>query len=292
MTPAAPPMPRCLRPYLLALPLACGGAGSPELDSTTDVPGSEGSTADTTGAGTTGDGTTGMSTTTGAGSMGADAESGTTSAADMTTGGPGTTSDGTTGAAAYCGDLHVDPGEDCDDGNDDPMDGCKACAGDRLVFVTSILYQGGEIDGLYGADQRCRMLAALAKLPNFATYRAWLSDSKVSAADRLLHHRGRYTLVNGLVVAMDWDDLVDGEHALAIDVTESSETLEAGAVWTGTLFDGQPAFGSSFCFDWTKAKGWGDELGGRGVLTQTDALWSYYKQIGCDVTASLYCFEQ
>jgi len=283
-------MPRCLRPYLLALPLACGGAGSPELDSTTDVPGSESSGGDTTGDGTTGDGTTG--TTTGVGSMGADAESGTTSAADMSTGGPGTTSDGTTGAAPFCGDLHVDPGEDCDDGNDDPMDGCKDCAGDRLVFATSVAYQGGEIDGLYGADQRCRMLAALAKLPNFATYRAWLSDSKVSVADRLLHHRGRYTLVNGLVVAMDWDDLVDGELEHTIDVTEYSEICDNGGAWTGTLPNGQPAFGSSFCFDWTKAKGWGDELGGRGVLTQTDALWSYYKQINCGATASLYCIEQ
>ena len=79
-----------------------------------------------------------------------------------------TTTDATTGPPPVCGDLHVDPGENCDDGNDNPMDGCKECPADRFVFATSIAYQGGEIDGLYGADQRCRTQAALAKLPNFA----------------------------------------------------------------------------------------------------------------------------
>jgi hypothetical protein len=78
--------------------------------------------------------------------------------------------------------------------NDNPDDGCKLCTADRRVFASSIKYQGFALDGLYGADQRCRMLAAIAMLPNFLTYRAWLSDSNTAAADRLVHSKGRYIL--------------------------------------------------------------------------------------------------
>ena len=206
--------------------------------------------------------------------------------------GVGESSGGSTGGGAVCGDGQQDPGEECDDGDEDPMDGCKECMRDRFIFASSEEYQGGKIKGLYGADQRCRTQAALAKLPNFASYRAWLSDSRVAAGERLEHHRGRYTLVNGVVVAMDWDDLTDGELAHPINITEYAEVAE-GVVWTGTLASGQAAFGSSFCFDWTDtASNWALEEGGAGIRGQTDALWSYFEQGGCGSTAALYCVEQ
>jgi len=187
-----------------------------------------------------------------------------------------------------CGDGIVDPGESCDDMNDNPDDGCKLCTADRRVFASSVKYQGFALDGLYGADQRCRMLAAIAMLPNFLTYRAWLSDSNTAAADRLVHSKGRYILVNGLVVAQDWDALISGALENAIDVSESSEIVGGGA-WTGTLPNGQTAFGSSFCENWD---GEDDlELGGEGICENTDTFWSFFIQGDCGSESSLYCFE-
>ncbi len=288
---------RLLLPPVLALQPACAlerleavFAAHEDTYNTTDV---SGSTTDLSGT-TTVDASAADDTTTHGTSTGtteATSEPGTTSttAASTTATDPGTTTE----QPSSCGDGHLDPGEECDDGDDDPMDGCKECLRDRFIFATSVEYQGGEIDGLYGADQRCRTQAALAKLPNFATYRAWLSDSKLSAADRLQHHRGRYTLVNGLVVAMDWDDLTDGQIDNPINVTEYSETAVGSRVWTGTLASGMPAFGSSFCFDWTNdASNWDLEEGGSGIRTQSDALWSYLDQGPCGATAALYCLEQ
>ena len=46
-----------------------------------------------------------------------------------------------------CGNGEVDNGEECDDGNDDEQDGCKSCARDRFVFLSSLSYRGDEVGG-------------------------------------------------------------------------------------------------------------------------------------------------
>jgi len=103
-----------------------------------------------------------------------------------------------------------------------------------------------------------------------------------------VHSKGRYILVNGLVVAADWEALISGALENAINATESSE-VAGGGVWTGTLPNGQQAFGSSFCEDWDG----GDDLeqGGAGVCAQTDGFWSFFEPDYCGGTLSLYCFE-
>jgi len=233
--------------------------------------------------------TTGETTTssTGGAEAGMDATTDTTGGAT----GDATTDSGasSTGPAPpVCGDGVIDPDETCDDMNDDPDDGCKLCTLDRLVFRSSVDYQGFALDGLFGADQRCRMLAALAKLPNFGTYRAWLSDSNTSAADRMIHSRGRYTLVNGLVVATDWDALVSGTLDKSIDTTENSEAA-GSCVWTGTFANGLPAFGSSFCDDWSGGDGL--QNGPRGVSDQIGEWWSFFNHQPCGAECGTYCFE-
>ncbi len=201
--------------------------------------------------------------------------------------GSGATS-GTTEHTPVCGDGVVEGEETCDDMNDVPDDGCKACARDSVIFVTSERYRG-DINGLAGADQRCRMLAAIEGLPRFDMFRAWLSTAETAAADRLLHSRGRYVLVNGLVVAEDWDGLVSGTLLHPIDVDEMSQT-QSSAAWTGTLFDGQPSFGSEFCNGWTTFSG--DVLGGTGLLSKIDATWSFFEDVNCNADLHLYCIEQ
>jgi cysteine-rich repeat protein len=217
------------------------------------------------------------------------AESSTTSGTGASTG--DSTDDGTTDTSTepgpFCGDGVVEGDETCDDMNDIPDDGCNACARDSIIFVTSELYQG-NVNGLAGADQRCRMLAAIAELPRFETYRAWLSSSTTSAAERLLHSNGRYVLVNGLVVAQNWDALVSGEIENPINVDEYSMTQQF-PVWTSTLSTGKAAPGANFCDDWTAASG---PQGGAGLIDMTDASWSFSEYADCEFELHLYCIEQ
>jgi cysteine-rich repeat protein len=189
-----------------------------------------------------------------------------------------------------CGNGVVEDDELCDDGNDAPDDGCHACVGDSIVFITSEVYQGFALGGFYGADLRCQGLAAKAGLPRFLTFKAWLSTSNTAAADRLLHSRGRYVLVNGLVIAHDWDALTSGTLINPIVVDESSLTRD-DAVWTGTLASGQPAFGSEFCGDWDDEAAWKKD-GGAGYSLSTDGWWSFFDHAGCGGEARLYCIEQ
>lgn len=232
---------------------------------------------------------TGTSTGTqssGAGTVGSDAST----SGDETTS-TGALSESSTGPTLpVCGDGIVEGEEACDDGNATPGDGCQECAKDSIVFITSEVYQGFALGGLYGADQRCQSLAAKAGLQRFLTFKAWLSTSTISAADRLLHSRGRYVLVNGLVVAQHWDALTSGALENPIAVDEKSQ-IRDDAVWTGTLASGKPALGSEFC------NGWDDEAavvesGGAGLSVNTDAAWSFYDHIPCFSNLRLYCVQQ
>lgn len=189
-----------------------------------------------------------------------------------------------------CGDGVLEGDETCDDGNLTPGDGCQECAKDSIVFITSEAYQGFALGGLYGADQRCRSLAAKAGLERPLTFKAWLSTPAMSASERLLHSRGRYVLVNGLVVAQNWDALTSGALENPIMVDEQSITQET-LVWTGTLADGQPALGSEFCEDWDDDSGL-LKLGGIGASASTDATWTFFEHSGCGSEINLYCVEQ
>ncbi|MBK7825532.1 MAG: DUF4215 domain-containing protein [Nannocystis sp.] len=222
-------------------------------------------------------------------SMGAMSGSGTSS----TSGEPSSStsgSDSTGPLPPVCGDGVIEGDETCDDGNDIPADGCQECARDSIVFVSSEVYQGYALGGLYGADQRCRSLAAKAGLDRFLTYKAWLSTPAMSAADRLVHSRGRYMLVNGLVVAQNWDALTSGTLENPIMVDEHSQSQDS-AVWTGTLASGQPAVGSEFCEDWDDDSGL-LKFAGTGFSTSVDATWSFFEQGGCGSELRLYCVEQ
>ncbi len=237
-----------------------------------------------------------------------------------------TTSTASTGGG-LCGDAHLDPDEECDDGlagnaddarclidcklatcgdglvrkvveecddqNNNPADGCHTCYRTRRVFITSAFYQGAQFMGLAGADQRCRSLAAQAGLMNAPKFKAWLSDSQTAAKQRLYHARGRYELINGLLVADNWDALVAGNLINPINVTEKSETSEVG-VFTGTTPDGSSAVGSNHCADWT-SQGFEDEAfwGASGEISSGWTLYDSPINPGdCGGGYALYCFEQ
>ncbi len=243
----------------------------------------------TTGNETTGalDTSTSTSTSTGAEGTGQSHGAEDTSSASSTSG-SSSISSGAEGPV--CGDGIIEGDETCDDGNDTPDDGCQQCAKDSVVFISSGVFQGFALQGLYGADQRCRSLAAKAGILRPETFRAWLSTPTSPAAERLLNSRGRYILVNGLVVAQDWDALSSGTLKNPIMVDEHSQTQEI-RVWTGTLPNGQPALGSEFCNDWDDDSGL-LLFGGEGMSAYTDTWWSFFGQGACDHENRLYCVEQ
>lgn len=244
------------------------------------------STGGTTDTSTTASTDTSTSTDSSADGSGSDTSTSSGSTASESSG----SSNSTGPALPVCGNGVVEGEETCDDGNATPSDGCQECAKDSLVFISSEVYQGFALGGLYGADQRCQSLAAKAGLQNFLTFKAWLSTPAMPAADRLLHSRGRYVLVNGLVVAQNWDALTSGTLENAIMADEKSMTQNA-LVWTGTLASGQPALGSEFCEDWDDDSGL-LKLGGVGLSASTDATWSFFEHNACLSETHLYCVEQ
>jgi cysteine-rich repeat protein len=298
-----------MNPKLLALVplLTCTGCLARDISAKIDAlecNESTGSCPDTTGPGdtepadTTGGHPPVMTTTPGTAASD-DGTTGTTGESTGDTGAASTGSADTTGEPApVCGDGIVQAGgpepEECDDANEDPADGCNHCGRDRLVFVTSMQFSGGSFKGLGGADQRCRSLAAQARLPNFAGFKAWLSDSQTDARDRMFRGRGRYLLVNGLVVVDSWDALLAGELQNGINVTELSETKDYFA-WTGTNPDGTAVPGADHCADWT-----GDLLANEGFWGNTKAVtaeWTLAVSMidqpqFCLGDLALYCFEQ
>jgi len=228
---------------------------------------------------------------TSAGSSAHDASSGElTSAAD--------TSDTDTTAAdppARCGNGVQEPGEECDDANDDDLfDACTSlCARPRIIFITSALFQGGDVNTPVGADNRCKQAAGLAGLPEYMNYKALISDSSVDAYDRLFHSRGPYRLVNGIQVARDFDALLNDTLDHPVDTTELSTDASKTVAWTGTRLGGTAAFPN--CEDWLSSSSL--VLGSYGDPIYVDENWLNHTNpvvnpTYCSFEAALYCLEQ
>ncbi len=195
--------------------------------------------------------------------------------------------------ATFCGDGVLNEGEECDDGNNSPDDTCNnECGRVRLVFLTSVVYSPHELWGLTGADTECRQQALEHDLPNYDNFKAWLSDSTGSPATRFVHGKGRYVLLSGETVALNWQDLTDGELLHAINTTDAGEVVEQpSAVWTNTAVDGTPYGGDDEdCDNWHET---GMGITYSGISSETDEYWTYFDGLTlCGGGAALYCVEQ
>jgi cysteine-rich repeat protein len=195
--------------------------------------------------------------------------------------------------AAACGDGFVQQGvEACDDGNADDGDGCSAaCELEALrVFVSSATWKG-DLGGLAGADAKCQALALDAMLGG--VWMAWLSDDDAGPADRFTTKGGSmpYVLVDGVQIADDWADLVDGDLDGPIHRTETG-AMSGGSiqVWTNTDIAGNPSSIDKFCADWSDPGG--GASGDFGDRTVQDGNWTKKGSGGCNTACHLYCFEQ
>lgn len=204
------------------------------------------------------------------------------------------TSDATTGGG--CGDGQLADAEECDDNNQVAGDGCANCLKEfRRVFITSQVFTG-NLGGLAGADQKCQDAADSAGLPGL--YKAWLSVASESPTERFVHSPVPYRQVDGVEVASDWTDLVDGNIEAGIFVSElngppgkgvhSCLPMEIVPVWTGTGESGMMIPGDYFCDNWNSLSGQGFS----GRAGSTDSQWTQFCTATCQDQAALYCVEQ
>jgi len=154
------------------------------------------------------------------------------------------------------------------------------------MFVTSTP-QTAALGGIAGADEICATEAADANLQG--EFKAWLSTTSSSVADRLSHDGGPFVRVDEMVVANDWADLVDGALLAPINLDANGQP-RTGDVWTGTL-----ETGASYTVDDCAAFTSGDNADGHaycGSSTSTTATWTYNQRAACASTLRLYCIEQ
>ncbi len=202
-----------------------------------------------------------------------------------------------TAAGGYRGDIAVDNLTIRGVGSINNGGGAQA----KIVFTTS---QGftGNMGGLAGADAICQTEANAAGLAG--TFKAFLSDNKTSAADRLTHSSIPYELVNGTPIAANWQDLVDGIISNPLNITASGISV-SGYVWTGSDRDGSKAtyrssdypYGYQLdltCDNWTMDTASFHYVGARGNSDDPRAWLDWWQGDGssCGSYLGLYCIEQ
>lgn len=172
----------------------------------------------------------------------------------------------------------------------------KCCKGDGtcgacLVFVTSTPLTG-NLGGLTGADAICQSLAGNAGLPG--SYMAWLSDNTGSPSTRFTRATAPYTLVDGTIIAANWNTLTTSPLAHAIDKSENGVVSSASPdqVWTNTEPSGVPGGvngGSLHCQNWSVAT---TVSGNTGHIPDTMTRWTHYSYTTCINQRRIYCFQQ
>jgi hypothetical protein len=164
------------------------------------------------------------------------------------------------------------------------------------TFATSVTGAGNlgawpEASGQAGVaagDAICQNLAAAAGLGLPWSYVAWLSTSSEDAIDRFTFN-GPWIRSDGVTVAVDKADLIDGRLLTSVNITEWGAYLSGRGAWTGTTEVGGLA--SDTCDDWTDASESND--GVTGVVNLVDEWWTNRTERPCDSTNyHLYCFSQ
>ena len=164
--------------------------------------------------------------------------------------------------------------------------GCSSSSGvPARLFITNTM-QNAALGGIEGADALCAAQATAAGLDG--DFRAWLSTSGSSVSSRLSRSSTPYVLVDGTVVANDWDDLVDGSIMAPVDL-DADGLRQTGDVWTGTLATGD-SFQGQDCEGFTTSSF--DVIGLCGASASTSSTWTENITPRCLTTLRLYCIEQ
>ena len=125
---------------------------------------------------------------------------------------------------------------------------------------------------------------------------AWLADDMGNPFNTWAQSEVPWVRVDGVMVALNWDDLFDGTILAAIEVDEEGNHPAVGlAFGTTTVWTGTDAIGNSAgtdgitCSQWASTAGVGTS--GRTAFI-IDGGWSIGGPGDCSDDRHLYCFEQ
>lgn len=159
----------------------------------------------------------------------------------------------------------------------------------KRVFVTGIKYSGSQIAGIAGADAKCQSLADAESLGG--TFKAWIAtDSTDDPESRFTQANVPYKRVDGLTVANDWADLVDGGNLINKILTTANGSVWSSWVWTNIAADGTANSETNNCSSWTSnSTAISSTIGQSSAANST---WTDYGTYHCGNPYGLYCFEQ
>ena len=157
----------------------------------------------------------------------------------------------------------------------------------KTVFVSSSLHTG-DLNGIAGADKICQGLANNAGLAGL--YKAWISIPTSSPAQtRFVKSTVPYFRVDGIKVAENWEDLIDGELDAPINLTENNVVLSGtDKVMTSTFANGYSSAGKN-CNNWTSSSIHSNTLMGEYL---DDYRWTGSCFSLCSIPSRLYCCAQ
>ncbi len=156
------------------------------------------------------------------------------------------------------------------------------------VFVTSSSFQG-DFGGIAGGDAICQQEADDASL--IGVFAAWLSADDVDPLSRFNFSSVPYKLVDGTIVANDWNDLTDGSIRAHFALDAFGDYWGSDEVWTNTDRFGAIISSEAIecCRDFT-SKG---AMAQVGITYDRTYEWTeYYFAFPCETPARIYCFQQ
>lgn len=165
--------------------------------------------------------------------------------------------------------------------------GSTGAATFRQVFLTSAVF-GAQFGGIEGADAKCQGAAESAGLDG--TFRAWISTPTSSPMANFVQYSVPYVRIDGVEIAANWLDLIDGELAAPLEVDEWGNVQnngDCGNVWTNTLRDGTP-HDEDACTGWTSLQD--AALLGRSDIT--NYFWTEGCVQDCLKQYHLFCVQQ
>ncbi len=175
----------------------------------------------------------------------------------------------------------------------------QAAQSDRRAFISSAEVAGNlgaspEAQGKVGkdaADAICQSLAAKAGLSRSDKYKAWISTRTESAKDRFINKTSPWYRTDGVKIADNLADLIDGSIFTTINRMENGKVKPPfRSPWTGTNDLGNVsgvATPIDTCDDWKSSNNF------FGVEGQADSIrnWSGNGSGSCGSQHPLYCFE-
>lgn len=176
-----------------------------------------------------------------------------------------------------CGNGVVEENEECDEFGPD----CFSCILNRRIFLLDYTINGTKTE----LDNKCVAIAQSNNLYREGiTWTVWLSNDFESANDKFFKSPFKYELVDGTLIANNYDELISGNLKNPINMTSYGSIIE-GNVWTGTLSNGNSS--GYNCLNWDSFMA----RGTYGLTTATDKNWTNAGEGRCTNDMYVYCVE-